>query len=78
MASATEPKLPINEEEAAENVYNVEEDDDSDTDHFSKVKPRLIKTPSVLNAIIDQIHPDIIAKSVSIVWHLCEMSVDIL
>lgn len=65
MASSTEPKSPINEEDSSENTYNVEEDDDdSDIDHFSKVKPHLLRTPSILNAIIDQIHPDIIAKSV--------------
>ena len=61
MASSTEPK---SQEDGSENMYNVEEDDESDVDHFSKVKPHLLRTPSILNAIIDQIHPDIIAKSV--------------
>jgi ubiquinone/menaquinone biosynthesis C-methylase UbiE len=60
--SSTEPKSP---EEESESVYSVEEDDDdeSDTDRFSRIKPTLLKTPSILNAIIDQIHPEIIAKS---------------
>jgi ubiquinone/menaquinone biosynthesis C-methylase UbiE len=60
MSSAAEPKSP---EEDSENAYSVEEDDESDIDDFARVKPNLIKTPSILNAIIDQIHPDIIAKS---------------
>ncbi len=63
MSSSTEPKLPTNEEDESENAYSVEEDDEeSETDHFSRVKPHLFKTPSILNAIIDQIHPDIISK----------------
>jgi len=61
MSISTEPKTPTNEE----NTYNVEEDDESETDHFSRVKPDLLRTPSILNAIIDQIHPDIIAKFVN-------------
>ncbi|CAF0861006.1 unnamed protein product [Adineta steineri] len=63
MSSSTEPKPPMNEEDGTEKAYNVEEDDVSETDHFSRVKPHLLKTPSILNAIVDQIHPDIIAKS---------------
>jgi hypothetical protein len=61
MSTSTEPKTPAEEE----NVYNVEEDDESETDHFSGVKPHLLRTPSLLNAIIDQIHPDVIAKFVN-------------
>jgi hypothetical protein len=66
MASSTEPKSPTNEEEGSENAYSVEEDDDDEsyTDHFARIKPSLLKTPSILNAIIDQIHPDIISKFV--------------
>ena len=66
MSSSTEPKSPVNEQDETETTYSVneEEDDGSDTDRFSRVKPKLLKTPSVLNAIIDQIHPDVIAKFV--------------
>jgi hypothetical protein len=76
MSASTEPKSPTNEKDESENSYNVgrddesesaysvEEEDESDTDHFAHVKPHFLKTPSVLNAIIDQIHPDIIAKFV--------------
>lgn len=65
MSSSTEPKSPINEAEDSDSVYNVEEEENErDNDQFSKIKPRLLKTPSILNAIIDQIHPDIIAKFV--------------
>ena len=60
MSSST---LPKNEE--LESVYSVEEDDESETDHFSRMKPHIIRTPSILNSIIDQIHPDIIAKFVN-------------
>ena len=62
--SSTEPKTT--DENVSETVYNVtdedQEENDSDVDQFSRIKPRLLKTPSVLNAIIDQIHPDILAK----------------
>jgi hypothetical protein len=66
MSTSTEPKLTTNEEDESVKVYSVEEDEESDTDHFSRIKPTLLKTPSVLNEIIDQIHPDIIAKFVFI------------
>lgn len=50
-----------------ETAYSVEEDDDDDgqstRDHLSRARPSLLKTPSVLNAIIDQIHPEIVARS---------------
>lgn len=66
MSTSTKPKPPMNEDDDDESVktYSVEEDDESESDHFSRVKPHLLKTPSILNAIIDQIHPDIIAKFV--------------
>lgn len=51
------------ESEEVKSVYSVEEDDDLESDHFSRMKPHLIRTPSILNTIIDQIHPDVIAKS---------------
>mgnify|MGYP006892784492 CR=1 FL=1 len=51
------------EGEEAKSVYSVEEeDDDQDSDHFSRMKPHFIRTPSILNTIIEQIHPDVIAK----------------
>ena len=70
MSSSTEPKPILNDEETSETAYRVEEDDDdngeveghSTPDHFSHVRPSLLKTPSVLNAIIDQIHPEIVAR----------------
>ncbi len=62
MSSSTQPKPPTNEEDESESTYSVEEDDESETDHFSRAKPHFRKIPSVLNVIIDQIHPDIIAK----------------
>jgi len=63
--ASTEPKSNSIDEETR---YSVTEDDDeeqseSENDQFSQIKPRLLKTPSILNAIIDQIHPEIIAKS---------------
>lgn len=65
MSTSTEPKPTTNEENESEKTYSVEEEDnESEHDHFSRVKPHLLKTPSILNAIIDQIHPDIIAKFV--------------
>jgi hypothetical protein len=64
MSTSTEPKPLTNEEDDSETTYSVEEDDESETDQFSRMKPHLIRTPSILNAIIDQIHPDIIAKFV--------------
>ena len=71
---STEPKTTTNDEDTAESVYSVEEDDsderESETDAFSRVKPSLLKTPSVLNAIIDQIHPDILAKFVDRLFFL--------
>lgn len=69
MASSTEPKPVAGEKDDGEHVYSVDEDNDddaSDTDHFARVKPTLLKTPSVLNAIVDQIHPEIIAKFVGV------------
>jgi hypothetical protein len=70
MSSSTEPKPVVNEEDEIRTEYSVEEDeaDASDTDQFSHVKPNLLKTPSILNAIVDQIHPDIIAKFVVAVF----------
>jgi hypothetical protein len=64
MSTSAEPKPSRNEEDESEKPYCVVEDDEFETDHFPRVKPHLLKTPSVLNAIIDQIHPDIIAKFV--------------
>ncbi|CAF0791657.1 unnamed protein product [Rotaria sp. Silwood1] len=63
MSTATEPKTPTTEREDSETSYSVEEENESDTDHFAFAKAKLLRTSSVLNAIIDQIHPDIIAKS---------------
>ncbi|UJR15926.1 hypothetical protein I4U23_002846 [Adineta vaga] len=66
MASSTEPKSLENQGNETEATYSVEEeeeDDTSETDHFSRMKPKLLHTPSILNAIIDQIHPDVISKS---------------
>ncbi len=65
MSTSTKPKPPTNEETDSEKTYSVEEEDDeSEGGHFPRVKPKLMKTPSILNTIIDQIHPDIIAKFV--------------
>ena len=65
MSTSTEPKPSTNEETESEKTYSVEEeDDDSEGGHFPRVKPSLMKTPSILNSIIDQIHPDVIAKFV--------------
>ena len=66
MSSSTEPKSPVNERNDTEAAYSVneEEEDGSEMDSFSRVKPKLLKTPSVLNAIVDQIHADVIAKFV--------------
>ena len=66
MSSSTEPKSPVNERDDTETAYSVneEEEDGSEMDSFSRVKPKLLKTPSVLNAIVDQIHADVIAKFV--------------
>lgn len=65
MSTSTEPKSPTSEEDESEKTYSVEEEeeDESESDHFSRMKPHILRTPSILNAIIDQIHPDIIAKS---------------
>lgn len=64
--ASTEPKSNSIDEETR---YSVTEDDDeeqseSENDQFSQIKPKLLKTPSILNEIIDQIHPEIIAKFV--------------
>lgn len=64
--ASTEPKSNPTDEETR---YSVTEDDEeeqseSENDQFSRIKPKLLKTPSILNAIIDQIHPEIIAKFV--------------
>ena len=69
MSSSTDPKPTSNDEETSEIAYSVEEEDDDDVadgqstpDHFAGVRPSLLKMPSVLNAIIDQIHPEIVAR----------------
>lgn len=68
MSSSTEPKTPTTEinieGEDSQSNYNVEEDDESEKDHFSNAKTKFLRTPSILNAIIEQIHPEIIAKYV--------------
>lgn len=64
MSTSTEPKPPTNEENESEKTYCVQEEDESESDHFSRMKPHILRTPSILNTIIDQIHPDIIAKLV--------------
>lgn len=64
MEESTEAKaIPIPIAIDEETRYSVQEDDeDEENDQFSRIKPKILKTPSILNAIIDQIHPDIIAK----------------
>jgi hypothetical protein len=54
----------MDDEDEEGKTYSVEEDDESETDDFARVKPHILRTPSVLNAIVEQIHPDIISKFV--------------
>jgi SAM-dependent methyltransferase len=37
-------------------------------DHFSRAKKNILRTPSILNAIVEQIHPDIMAKFVYLIF----------
>ncbi|CAF3322330.1 unnamed protein product [Rotaria socialis] len=63
MSNSTEPKTPTVESNDSERNYNVEEEDNSDVDHFSWAKKNVLSTPSVLDTIVEQIHPDIMARS---------------
>lgn len=65
MASSTESKPIINDEDTSDSIYSVEEEqieNETDTDQFARAKTKALRTPSVLNAIVDQLHPDIVAK----------------
>ncbi|CAF2154571.1 unnamed protein product [Rotaria magnacalcarata] len=63
MSNSTEPKTPTVESNDSERNYNVEEDDNSDVDHFSRAHKSILRTPGILDATVEQIHPDIMAKS---------------
>ncbi|CAF3452438.1 unnamed protein product [Rotaria sp. Silwood2] len=63
MSTGTEPKISTAEQDDTDTTYSVEEEEELDTDHFAGAKTKILRTSSVLNAIIDQIHPEIIAKS---------------
>ncbi len=64
MSTSTEPKQYMDDEDEEGKTYSVEEEDESETDDFARVKPHILRTPSILNAIVEQIHPDIISKFV--------------
>ena len=65
MSTSTEAKPSRNGQNDVEKDYTVEEYE-SEMDKFSKAKANFLRTPSVLNKIIDQIHPEIIAKLFSV------------
>ena len=69
MSTSTEAKPSTNEQNDVDKDYSVEEYE-SETDKFSKAKTNFLRTPSVLNKIINQIHPEVIAKLVAYIFCL--------